>query len=737
MTTAPPSPIRPPASPHAPAPRPGMPAGAPGAAVIPLDPVRLLRQYYPFLLVAFIFGAGLGIATHFVWLRVYPIWRSTVVFECSPPVRSLTERDRGTFTQDEMDRFMGTQVQVMKSETILEAAIENRDLLQTDWAKSYIRNGSFQPNDAVIALEEDLSASIIPRTNLIRLTMSGRHQKDVQVIAAAVAQAYERELRNQGSLGTSDRRAALTDQLNKVRTERSAQHGQLKDLLKNNSVDDLDTAKTAAAFKVMTIERQLVEQSNDLSQMRAQLDKMNAQLASGGDIFSDDLIAQATQDPVIFQQDQIIAQLQSEHGALRQRGFGDAHPTVMDLASRIDETRRVREEKLQEKLRELFDSQIEMYRTSVQAMEEQQEQLIQEKEAASLRQQDLLRISQEVKQIQENIARLNESETAIQRAVDELLTIDKLRDAYQVTVRRSAQVPKEVSFPKLKILAPLGAFLLTGLVAGLIVLRELLDQRVKGPADINLIPRLRLLGIVPDAGEDPSRPREVATAFRDTPTGVVTESFRQLRAPLIRTMDGHDHKSLLVMGPMPGSGATAVACNLAMACAAAQERVLLVDANFRRPSMHKIFGTPDAPGLADVLAGEGTLDGAITTDVVENMDVLPVGSAANRALPERLANSAMAKLLAEAAGRYDRIIIDSPPAIVSGDGYALANLVDASVLVVKAMREKRGLVGRVRNQLAESRAEFTGVIVNAVQSSAGGYFKRNIRATHEYAATTD
>src|SRR5690606_34408184 len=121
-------------------------------------------------------------------------------------------------------------------------------------------------------------------------------------------------------------------------------------------------------------------------------------------------------------------------------------------------------------------------------------------------------------------------------------------------------------------------------------------------ADINLIPRLRLLGIVPDAGEDPSRPREVATAFRDTPTGVVTESFRQLRAPLIRTMDGHDHKSLLVMGPMPGSGATAVACNLAMACAAAQERVLLVDANFRRPSMHKIFGTPDAPGLADVLA---------------------------------------------------------------------------------------------------------------------------------------
>lgn len=706
--------------------------------MIPLDPVRLLRQYYPFLLVALIFGTGLGVATHFAWLRVYPIWRSTVIFECNAPVRSLTEANRsGTFTQDEMDRFMGTQVQVMKSETVLEAAISTRDLQQTEWAKAFMRNGSFQPADAMLALEEDLGASIIPRTNLIRLTMSGQNKKDVAVIAAAVSEAYTTDLRNRGSLGTSDRRKALSDNLTKVKNDRAAQHQQMEDLLKNNNVDDLEAAQTSAAFRVMTIEKELVDQTNDLALARAQLDKMNAQLRQGNDIFSDDLIAQATQDPVIYNLDQLIAQLESEYGSLLAQKYGREHPTVRDYASRIDETRRVREEKLHTKLRELFDSQVEMLRTSVEAMENQQEKLKQQQEEASLRQQDLLRVVQQVDQIQQNIDRLNESEALIQHAMDELLTIDKLQDAYQVTVLRSAQIPKEVAFPKLKILAPLGAFLLTGLVAGLIVLRELLDQRVKGPADIGLIPRLRLLGVVPDASEDPSRPREVATAFRDTPTGVVTESFRQLRAPIFRIMDGQDHKSLLVMGPMPGSGSTTVACNLAMACAAAQEKVLLIDANFRRPSLHRIFDVAEAPGLADVLAGDGTLDDAARPEIVENMDVLAVGSAANRALPERLANSAMAALLAEAAAKYDRIIIDAPPAIVSGDGYALANLVDSSVLVVKAMREKRGLVGRVRSQLAESRADLTGVIVNAVQSSAGGYFKRNIRATHEYTAASE
>src|SRR5690606_15996019 len=123
-------------------------------AVIPIDPMRLLRQYYPFLLVALIFGVALGVATHFIWLRVYPIWRSTVVFECSPPVRSLTETTRaGAFTQDEMDRFMGTQVQVMRSETVLAAAVEDRDLQRPQWAQKFVRGGMFQPSDAVLALE--------------------------------------------------------------------------------------------------------------------------------------------------------------------------------------------------------------------------------------------------------------------------------------------------------------------------------------------------------------------------------------------------------------------------------------------------------------------------------------------------------------------------------------------------------------------------------------------------------
>ena len=96
------------------------------------------------------------------------------------------------------------------------------------------------------------------------------------------------------------------------------------------------------------------------------------------------------------------------------------------------------------------------------------------------------------------------------------------------------------------------------------------------------------------------------------------------------------------------------------------------------------------------------------------------------------ASESIARVLNDAKGKFDRVIIDSAPAIVSGDGLALAHRVDCVALVVRALNEKRGLVARLRNQLGECRGEFLGVVVNAVRASAGGYLRGNIKATHEY-----
>jgi capsular exopolysaccharide synthesis family protein len=175
-----------------------------------------------------------------------------------------------------------------------------------------------------------------------------------------------------------------------------------------------------------------------------------------------------------------------------------------------------------------------------------------------------------------------------------------------------------------------------------------------------------------------------------------------------------------------------VASNLALACAAASERVLLIDANFRRPAVHKVFKLTEGPGLGDVLSGQATFEQVVRPGVCSNLDVIAAGTPAGRTLPERLSSDAMARVLRDASTKYDRIFLDSAPAIVAGDGLMLANRCDAVVVVVRAYAEKRGLLARIRGQLADTRADFVGVVVNAVRSSAGGYFKRNIKATHQY-----
>jgi capsular exopolysaccharide synthesis family protein len=151
----------------------------------------------------------------------------------------------------------------------------------------------------------------------------------------------------------------------------------------------------------------------------------------------------------------------------------------------------------------------------------------------------------------------------------------------------------------------------------------------------------------------------------------------------------------------------------------------------RRPTLHQVLGRDEGPGLSDVLRGSATLQDAIRPTEVSNLSLLSAGFQREHAY-ERFNTQAMHDLLASAGERFDLVLIDCPPAIVAGDALSLTTQADAVVLVVRAYGEKRGLVARLRTQLADSRAAFLGVVVNGVKSSAGGYFKQNFQAAVDY-----
>jgi len=200
---------------------------------------------------------------------------------------------------------------------------------------------------------------------------------------------------------------------------------------------------------------------------------------------------------------------------------------------------------------------------------------------------------------------------------------------------------------------------------------------------------------------------------------------------MLAKTDRRGYKTVMLVCAQGGCGSSTVTTNLALSLAYNGRRVLVLDANFRRPSIHRLFSLPAAPGLIEVIRGTATIDQVIVRKDEPRFDVLPVGDA-KEAPPEVMESPAFRQLLAQLESRYDIILIDAPPALLTSESQLLARHVDAVAVVVRAMKDRRGTVGRMLRQLEGQRADVLGVILNGVRSSVGGYFRKNYQDFYRY-----
>lgn len=733
MTTTPTMPRGPVAPPGSQQARPGPAPAAPAGNLMSIDPVRLFLRYWPLLMIAAFVGLGLGFGAHMLLARYAPSYTATVVFVAAPPTFNPTSPQPVQIANAEFERFIGTQVQQMTSEVVLESTLASPDVLRTEWIKQFMKNGALQPRDAVRGLSKIASASPVPMTEYMRLNVKTARPDESAIIANAVATAYIQDLQRFSRTTTTEKRDALGRRLSQIDDELRRTENARQLLIEENQLKNLGGGESDEELQMRQLRGSLAELARSKSFLMSRLDDGERLLrAAGAVVFPVDIEQAADEHPLVRDLAFQVAGMNVEVRLMREQGFGEDHPAMVRLKDRTRAVEIEMEKKKSEVKRQLFTAQLDGIRTQIKALETQERDQTAALDVVNKKRDDLVQVLLRKDKFDNDISRLKEERVEVSNAIQTFETISGATAFDRVKIRQRATKPESMSFPRLLLMMPLGFVLVVGGVSGLIIAREALDQRVRGPGDLKLIPRMNVLGVVPDASEDPVKIRAVESCFRDHPNSVVSESFRQIRAPLIKRMSASGAKSLLVLAGMPGSGASAVVSNLAMSLAGVDERVLVIDANLRRPAQHKIFGVNDGPGLGDILTGQAQLQSVVQETNVPGLSVLSAGSPASRAMPERLSSETMAKVIAEAAAAYDRVVIDSAPAIVAGDGFALANRCDAVALVVKALQEKRGLVNRLRAQLGEARGEFVGVIVNGVRSSAGGYFRKNFEATHRY-----
>jgi capsular exopolysaccharide synthesis family protein len=264
--------------------------------------------------------------------------------------------------------------------------------------------------------------------------------------------------------------------------------------------------------------------------------------------------------------------------------------------------------------------------------------------------------------------------------------------------------------------------LLLGLVIGIALALgfDALDNTVKTPEDVRDALGLSLLGVIPEAQPEEGPASRTPAVFRAGPYSAA-EAYRLLRTNLTYSLPPEGGRLLVMSSANPGEGKTTTCANLAGALAVAGARVLAIDADLRRPTLHLHFGLQRARGLTDVIVGKLDLEAALQPTRWAGLSAITCGY-----LPpnpaELLASTRLRDMLHNLRGRFDWVLVDTPPVLAMADTSILAPFVDGVILVVGAEVSTRPAVQRSIDQLRGVGGVVLGAVLNRVDLKRNAYY---------------
>jgi capsular exopolysaccharide synthesis family protein len=398
------------------------------------------------------------------------------------------------------------------------------------------------------------------------------------------------------------------------------------------------------------------------------------------------------------------------------------HPQMVELTEDIDR---------QKSLLEIFKSQT-------------QEQLSSREHALGLQIQNLddqiqrwTASTLEISKKMADYTAIKERNLRLQTMYDNLLTSERTVDVERQINPQSVTILQAATPPSLVARNMMNQFLLfaiLGLALGSVIVIVLcrLDDRPHSFTDLQDLFDETILGQIPHIRVKDKKVG-VPILKEDDERHALAEAYRNLRSSLM--FQGTAEKQpriILVTSAIPGDGKSMTTANLAVMLARSGAKVLLVDADMRRGRVHKQFDLPSSPGLAEVLNEQRTWNSVVTQNSVPNLSVIARGTAP-RHPGELLAKSMKEQFLKEAGGKYDFILLDSPPVMAADDVSNLTPYVDGVLMVIRANYTSGRVARAALDLLYMRKANVLGIVFNGVKSSGGDYYYYKYK---EYYAAT-
>jgi len=722
-----------------------------------------------------------------VTLATVYTFKATPIYQAAAKILIEKQAPRLMNVEDVMqsqasDRdYYRTQKELVRSRTVLERALEQRQVAELPEVTG---QGSSRPSllggilgelrrtiSAVLGgepaappepwerLRSHLKVEQVRDTHLLLVKAESEDPVQAATLATAVAQAFEQY--------HLDRKLATSGEALKVlRLETTKQEEKLGDAEKalqkfreQAQVVSLDVAdKTNPVLvRLGRLNDQLTEAQLQRIELEAQFEVVKQALSSDDQALrpgNEHLFAlpAVRADQTITELRTSLTETEKEVATLSDTD-GPEHPQLQAVQAQVG----LLQGKLQEALTQLVGSltaQLEM-------LSNQEQELRRQYEEQNLLALKLAKQSLSFNRLQSEVERQRRLFDVLVERMREVDLTDEFTKT-NVEVVEVAEPPRIPIRPKKARTVALSMFVGLFLGIGLAFFYEYLDDTVKTPEDLEVRVGLPVLGFVPvmdtkSAEMDGFSHRGSITMVE--PSSSVSEAYRNIRTSLFFSAPAEETKVLVVTSSGPGDGKTTTATNLALIIAQSGKRVLLIDADFRRPMAHRVFGLESKVGLSTVLVGKVALAEAVqraqhdafylycedyedlvlkdraglakakrkielVLTAMENLDILAAGPKPPNPA-ELLDSPGMHRLLEKARQDYDQVIIDTPPVLIVADASIVSTIADGVVMVVKSTANTRGQASQAREQLEGVRARILGGILNDVHESRLGYYYSN------------
>ncbi|HWZ52944.1 MAG TPA: polysaccharide biosynthesis tyrosine autokinase [Granulicella sp.] len=679
-----------------------------------------LRKRRLVLVVCILLGIAYGIYQAFSQPRIYNAFAEIEVRSGSSAEYKI---DPAQGLSADAGSKLGAEVVILQSDSLLLTVARemnlcnNPDFLGAHGTVPYQSlENPFVRQQTLQRLHQQLKVALIPKTDIIRLTYSSLSAKlsaDLlnKVVADYIQRSYETRY-----LSTQRVSQWLSGQLDDLKRQVETSQEQMLDIQRRLGMLGLDPAHNQNAT---TLE--------DLSVAAAQariariLAESKYRVMQGIDPNTiEDSIdsSRGTGTPMVLTQ--LRSQIATARASLAQlqATLGPNHPQVKSQAAQVAELQKelsTEEGRLISQAKEDFVIAKSNQDQTLAALEEQKAQAYKMRD-------DMVEYTLRQREFESN-------RTLYEGLLQRLRTagVEAGLESLEIDIVDPALPPAAPTMqPKSTIVL---IMLVVGLLIGIVIsfLLESLDTGLRSISEIESISQLPSLAVVPKTKRTSAEQNpKFTTAQRNiavltSPKSQFAESLRSLRTSLLLSTTGRPPKFILFTSSTPSEGKTTIASNMACVLAQGDNRVLLIDADLRRPNVHPRFGLSAKIGLSTLLTGGTTFTQSVQ-QIPEspNLDILASGPVPPFPA-ELLSSEAMKALLAECAQLYDYVVIDSPPILSVTDGVILARQCDAVALVVRQGTASKHIVRRARDLLIRAGAPITGIVLNAVDLNSPEY----------------